>query len=144
MVCRLHCGRTYVSLPGVDLLRDRDEARVEQVRCPLGIAAHNLLAPCPLARIREHALEHEKAEPVLNQREREAADEARRVHLLAAGLVPAEDVRLVGLVVVCVDPVERADLVACQTSRFVLARSAGEDLWAEASEKDLSWPALSK
>lgn len=129
----MYCGRTHVSLPGIDLFRDRDEARVEQVRRPLRVAAHNLLAPRPPARTREHALEHEKAEPVLNQRERKAADEARRVHLLAARLVPAEDVCLVGLVVIRVDPMKRADLVARETGRFVLARGAGEDLRAEAA-----------
>lgn len=129
----MRSGRTHVSLPGVDPFRDRDEARVEQVWRPLRIAVHNLSRPRPPARIREHVLEHEESKPVLNQRERGAADEARRVYLLAAGLVSAEDVRLVSLVVVRVNPVERADLGARQTGRLVLARGAREDLWAEAS-----------
>ncbi len=70
----------------------------------------------------------------MRKREWRVPDKARRECLLAARLVPAEDVRLVGLVVIRVDPVERANLVFSQASRRVLTRRASERLWAEAEE----------
>ena len=82
--------------------------------------------------VSEYALRNHQLEVQASNLELRLPHEAAVIRLLAPGIVSAEDIRLVGLVVRRVDAMQRVDLVLRQACRGVLAGAAGQRLGTEA------------